>query len=159
LDNAANINGSDNTLGIDGDSDKLNRVLISFDVGAIPSGATVESAVLTLCYASGPSGGAQGRAHDLHRATSGWTETLVTWLLQPAFSPAATDSIIVPAAKMCVSFDVQPDVQAWVDGTANFGWVLKDSLEDTSGNSEAMYESRESSSSTEHPHLDVTYRP
>jgi hypothetical protein len=159
LDNVASINGNDNKLFVDGDTDKVNRVLISFDIGSIPSGATVESAVLTLCYEAAPGGGTQGRGHDLHRATSGWTEALVTWLLQPAFDPVPTDSITVPGAKVCVSFDVQPDVQTWVDGTVNFGWVLKDSLEDTSGNSEAKYHSRESSSSTEHPHLDITYRP
>jgi hypothetical protein len=158
-DAVANINGGDNRITVDGDSDKINRALIQFDVNSIPSSATVEIAMLTLCYENGPSAAAQGRTNSLHRATSGWVELVVTWLLQPSFDPVATDSVVVPAAQVCISFDVTTDVQGWVDGTSNFGWVLKDSLEDTSGNSEARYRSRETSETDEHPHLDITYRP
>jgi hypothetical protein len=158
-DHLTNINGSEDRITVDGDSDKINRALIQFDVSSIAPSATVEVAILTLCYENSPGGGTEGRTNSLHRATSGWVELVVTWLLQPSFDPVATDSIIVPAAQICVSFDVTADVQAWVDGTLNFGWVLKDNLEDTSGNSEARYRSRETSETDEHPHLDVTYRP
>lgn len=159
MDHIANINGSSNELIVDGDSDKVNRALIRFDVTGIPSGATVQSATLTLCYSGNPSGGSQGHTHDLHRATSGWTELVVTWLLQPTFSPAMTDSVVVPSSEQCMTFDVASDVQAWIDGTFNFGWLLKDADESQSGSSDAKYRSREDGSPTDHPHLDITYQP
>jgi hypothetical protein len=159
MDHIANINGGSNELIVDGDNDKVNRTLILFDVSGIPSGAAVQSATLTLCYSGNPSGGSQTRVHALHRATSGWLELVVTWALQPTFSPSVSASILVPSSEQCMAFDVESDVQAWVDGTSNFGWVLKDANESQSGSSDAKYRSREDSDPLQHPHLDITYIP
>lgn len=159
MDEVADINGSANDFIVDGDSDKVNRALIRFDVTGIPSGATIVDATLTLCYSGNPSGGAQTRVHSLHRVTSDWLELVVTWALQPAFAPAVSASILVPSSEQCVTFDVASDVQAWVDGTSNFGWLLKDANEGQPGSSDAKYRSREDGSPTDHPHLDITYQP
>lgn len=159
LDNAASVNGGSNDLIVDGDSDKVNRALVLFDVSGISSGATVQDAKLTLCYSGNPTGGSQGHVHSLHRVTSGWLELVVTWGLLPTFSSTITDSIIVPSSQQCMTFNVASDVQAWVDGTSNYGWLLKDADESQPGSSDAKYRSREDGSPVDHPRLDITYRP
>jgi hypothetical protein len=66
--------------------------------------------------------------------------------------------MVVPGSATCVTLDVTADVQAFVDGSSNFGWRLCDANEATGNNSEAIFGSRDGSSANQ-PHLDVVYLP
>ena len=91
--------------------------------------------------------------------TDSWAETTVTWNTKLAVSATVTDTIMVPAALGCVSWTVTPDVQAWVDGTANNGWRIGDQAEGTASG-DVKYRTREEIVVTaERPKLDVTYTP
>lgn len=117
---------------------------------AVGSGSLV-SATVTLTIQSstgwGPSGGGVG----LYRVTKNWTELGSTancaidsntgnsqpdcsgetaWVLNnPSVAPwpaAATDSLAMTNGQTgTVSFNVTADVQAFLSGTSNFGWVVK----------------------------------
>lgn len=55
------------------------RTLIRFDLSAIPAGQAIQSASLQLYLRYAYSGGASTNRIALHRITSSWTETGVTW--------------------------------------------------------------------------------
>jgi hypothetical protein len=57
-----------------------------------------------------------------------------------------------------MTFDVGADVQAWVDGTTNWGWGLND-RDTESGQHRVEYDTTESPQVAERPALSVTYTP
>jgi hypothetical protein len=136
--------------------DKKDRSLLMFDLSSIPPGATVNSALLTLCLVVDPGGAAVGRTHELRRGTAPWTEMGVTWNTQPTVAPTFTTALTVPATAQCVSVDATADVQAWVDGAANCGWRITD--QDEANAAPVTYGTRESALGLR-PQLDVTYTP
>lgn len=159
-DNPTKNNDTDSDMTVDGEAGKANRALVQFDVSAIPSGANVTSATLTLCYPSNPSGGSQGHVHELRMVTSAWNESTVTWDTQPTASGSVTDSITVPTSSQCMTFDVTSDVQAWVDDdTTNHGWRLNDQDEGVGPSSDAKYGTREQVNAAERPSLQISYTP
>ena len=82
----------------------------------------------------------------------------MTWNNQPNVAASATDTATTPASPACMSWTVTADVQAWVDGTANDGWRVKDSVEESSPQQGTTYRSREDTASpTDRPKLVVTY--
>src|SRR3970282_514494 len=101
--------------------DRQDRSFVRFDLSGIPPGATVLSATLTLCLPSAPGGAAVGRTHIFPRVISAWTETGVTCTTQPSVAAGPYALLSVPASG-CVSVNAGPDVQSWVNGTANYGW-------------------------------------
>ena len=118
--------------------------------------------MLTMCYAVAPSVSAQGHTHELRVVTAAWTESGsgvpgsgITWNSQPTVAATVTDTAIVPAFG-CVSFAVQADVQAWLDGAANFGWRVSDQ-DETGGAAEAFYASREFNNPALNPVLKIEY--
>ena len=89
--------------------------------------------------------------------TGSWAEATLTWNNQPTVSASVTDTITVPGAIGCVTFTVASDVQAWVDGTANFGWCIKDQNEGSTIK-DSKYRTREDAAvPAEQPKLDVTF--
>ena len=149
-------------LNVDGDATQVKRSFISFDLTSIPSGSVVAQATLTMCYAVAPSVSAQGQTHALRVVTAAWTESGsgvpgsgITWNSQPTVAATVTDTAIVPAFG-CVSFAVQADVQAWLDGTANYGWRLSDAGE-PGVPAEAVYASREFNNPALNPVLKIEY--
>jgi hypothetical protein len=154
------INGFTNDMTVDGEAGKVNRLLVGFDITAIPTGATVTSATLSLCYATNPSGGSQGRTHELRRVTSSWGELLTDWITQPTVAGSATAALTVPNTKQCMTLSVTADVQAWVDLSAtNYGWRLADGDETSGGTADARYETHDNGTSTDHPKLSIDYYP
>lgn len=144
---------------VDGELTKNNRSFVRFDTSSIPANATVTSAVLTLCYSGNPSGGSEGHTHELRMALGIWSELLTDWITQPAASSSVTDSIVVPADETCMTLDVTSDVQAWVDGSANFGWRLSDQDELSDHSADAKYGTRENGDPAKRPQLAVSYIP
>ena len=106
-----------------------HRSFAQFNVSSIAAGSTIHSAILTLCATTVP---ASTRTYDVHRVTASWVETSLTWNNQPAAAATATDSATTPGSPACMIWTVAADVQAWVDGTANNGWRVTDSVEDDS---------------------------
>ncbi|MEE9261902.1 MAG: DNRLRE domain-containing protein, partial [Dehalococcoidia bacterium] len=134
------------------DPTKVKRALVAFDLSSIGAGSTVNSATLTLCFTLVKS----GRVHELRMVTSSWVETAVVWNDQPTASATVTDTLTVPGALGCVSYTVTSDVQAWVDGTANNGWQIRDQDETTSVG-DSQYRTRENGTVSERPKLQVAY--
>jgi hypothetical protein len=50
-------------------------------------------------------------------------------------------------------------VQAWIDGTANYGWQVMDQNEGVGPSSDAKYRTRANGTTAERPHLVVSYSP
>jgi hypothetical protein len=93
----------------------------------------------------------------LRAVTTSWTETAVTWNTQPTVSGTVTDTITVPDIIGCVTWTVTSDVQAWVDGTANFGWRINDQTEGPNIG-DSRYRTREDTAvPAEQPTLDITF--
>jgi hypothetical protein len=153
--------GGDDNFGIavemkvDSHEAKNKRSFVRFDISSIPAGSTIDSATLTLCATEVP---AVARTYEVHRVTAAWVETILTWNLQPSVAATATDSATTPAAPGCMTWTVTADVQAWVDGSANDGWRVSDSVEGDVVHTEGKFRSREDILlPAEHPKLDVTY--
>jgi hypothetical protein len=113
------------------------QALLAFDgiVGnaatQIPAGASVTSATLRLQIDSAGSG------INMHRMVSDWNEATITW--NTAVNGISADGVEARAAVSLslgandantniptgpLTLDVTTDVQAWVNGTANFGWAI-----------------------------------
>lgn len=130
------------------------RSLIHFDVSSVPPGATVESAKLYMNIWTVKS----DRTNDIHRVLGSWSEPIVTWNTQPSYESTPTDSPNTGTTPgIWMEWDVTADVQAFVDGTPNYGWLLKDPIEYSDPSAYAKYYSREYADPAVRPYLEVTY--
>ena len=131
------------------------RSFLRFDVSSIPAGSTIDSATLKLCVIDVHG---STRTYNLHRVTAGWGEGTLTWNNQPAVAATATDSATTVGKGACMTWTVTADVQAWVDGTANNGWRVRDAVEE--GVDElTKFNTREHNDSGQRPKLVVSYAP
>ena len=135
------------------------RTFVRFDLApcAIPGGAVVTSASLELHMTSAPTA---GRTHEARRVAASWTETGVTWANQPlvALTPTATATTGTTSG-VPLTWDVTPDVQAFIGGTANDGWRIGDASEGSATERRAVFASAESGTAAERPVLRITYFP
>ena len=167
-------NGTVKLLTIQSQSGANDRVYVRFDLStclfAPPAGAIVRSASLRM-YVSGTLS-SQCRTYDVFRNTVAWGETSVTWANQPAgtasnlpASAGRTSSADVGAPTTCthhtsgayVTWDVAADVQAFLTGTVNDGWVLRDDVEDAATGQHNKFIAREQGTLTQAPQLLITY--
>jgi hypothetical protein len=155
-DSSTSSDGGHNDMHVDGETGKVNRAFVQFDISGLPSSATIVSATLTLCYKSDPAPGAAGHTHELRRVTAAWDEN-VTWDTAPAVS-VVSGTITVPATAQCETIDVTNDVELWMASGNNFGWRISDAAAPTSA-SEAKYTTRDDGTASEWPKLIVTYNP
>ena len=130
--------GSDILIEVKSKNGQAARGFVEFDISSIPAGSTINSATLNLCAILVPN---PSRTYDVHRVTAGWAEGTITWNNQPPVAVAATDSAATPTSPWCMTWTVTTDVQAWVDGTANNGWRVRDSVE--TDNDTGRFRSRE----------------
>lgn len=131
----------------------------------IPTGSTIHAAVLTL---SGVDADAMGDGGKFHTMLQPWnaTDTWSTWVggihadgLEAAttFNTAAGNATLNPDVQGGFNpFDVTADVQAWVNGTANYGWAVLPWAGGTNGWGIASAESVELNY---RPQLRVYYTP
>jgi len=140
-----------------------NRALLRWDQASLAQAAgsgTLTSARLELTIASlEENWGDSGRTIELHRMTHDWTELGATWncavdTVPANHRPSCTgptawnmdDSasypwVATPTATTLikngqagvVTFDVTADVQAWLAGQPNDGWLLKKTAESEPG--------------------------
>jgi hypothetical protein len=139
--------------------------LLSFDdilgngVGQIPFGSTVGSATLTLRVQNGGGG-------RMHRMVSNWSESTATYNnfhlngnstagLQ-ADNLEASSAFIGVAGSLVAVVDVTSDVQAWVNGTSNFGWGV---LPSPFANDIFTWWSSDASMAVDRPLLTVDFTP
>jgi len=140
----------------DGGTPTNRRSFVKFDVSSIPASSTVSSANLTLCATVVAS---TTRTYDVHAVSADWVEMIITWSNQPSVAASATDSTTTPSSPGCMTWDVAADVQAWVDGTSNYGWRVVDAAESAPGDYLSQFRTHENSVTAERPTLDVTYTP
>ena len=166
--------------------DSRRRGLIVFDVaGAIPAGATITSAILTLSMSQSSTG---DRTVALHRASASWGEGAsdagpsggagapasandATWLhrfwdsvfwTSPGGDFAATSSASALIGGVGIyswsSAQMTADTQAWLAApAANFGWLL---LGDESGSgSSKRFDTREHPDPAKRPVFTIEYSP
>lgn len=157
--------GSDSFLRIQ--SSGHNRSLVRFGQDAIAAAVglgSLVSAHLEL-YIEGNSNnwGSAGQRVDLLRAQEDWSETGATWncgidtsptnsqpdCVQPwgggSFDAEPTDTILhTNGLAGWVSFDVTGDVESFLAGSPNYGWIIKKNDEGQSGQVE--YTSRQGAS-------------
>ena len=109
-------------------NNRNHRSFAKFDISSIPAGSTINSATLTLCATQVANA---TRTYNVHRVTGTWAEGTITWNNQPTVAGVITGSAATPPTPACMTWTVTTDVQAWVDGTANNGWRVSDSVEDS----------------------------
>lgn len=132
-----------------------NRALIRFDQTAILAtvgAGSLASATLELTVEKATNWGSEGRTVDIHRLMADWSELGATWNCPDDTTPSnsspncaaqwdgglfaedATDSLLhTNDLSGTVQFDVTADVQAFLSGTANFGWLIKKQDEGQNG--------------------------
>jgi hypothetical protein len=130
-----------------GDPDRF-RALFKFETGLIPPNATVTSATLSLSQTNNGAGTAKA-----HIALVPWDEAVVTWgSYGNAFNPVAFKSF--STAPGLITFDVVPQVQAWVSGaTPNYGFLI-----DQAGAFQTKYRAQEWPVFGQRPTLAVCYK-
>jgi hypothetical protein len=175
-DDATGNYGTSNTMEVS--SDQTNganhRSYLRFDLTkcspAIASTANVKIATLRV-YASTIPGAC--RTQDLFRTTAAWTETgagSITWSNQPFGTtlnnpPQAQRSAFVTVGTGACTYNavgyaawtVTADVQAWVSGTTNNGWMIRDDVEDSSTPRTVIYSTNNLNTLSQAPQLVVNY--
>lgn len=153
---AAN-HGTGQKLRVQSESSANNRTLVRFDLSTIPSGAKVDSASLNLFALQVPG---EVRTYGLHRITSFWEESDVTWSKQPTGTSNYTDTVDTLGTPGWMAWDVASDVEGMLSGAlAHWGWLIEDANEydinDGVGRSE--YASREYETEDLRPVLEIAY--
>ena len=116
------------------------RGFVRFSLPTIPSGCTFTGALLRL-NARTVDG---ARTLALYRNAASWSEATLTWSNQPA-AVGTPITQAVPASPSWMEWDVTDMVQAMMaDG--NYGFQLRDSVEDAAGDFEQAFDSREAGS-------------
>ena len=133
----------------------LYRSYIIFDLSSIPDGAIIDSATL-YAYMYMRTG---SKTISAYRVLGDWAETGITWNNQPSFNFIATSvTPIGTTSNVWLSWDVTPDVLAYLQGTTNYGWVLALSDESTSSTSQHGYvRSSENCNTAQLPYLQIVY--
>jgi hypothetical protein len=151
-------NGTSTSMVVDRETTDLQRALIQFDLSSIPTGATINSAVLEL-QATQIGGLITIEAYRIDEA---WVENSVTWNNRQtgtnwstaggSFNPTAVASITTNSIGQH-SFGITTLVQGWFGGSiANDGVMI--GSPDGGGNRTITYDTREG---TTPPVLVITY--
>jgi hypothetical protein len=133
------------------DAENTSYSLMRFDgiVGngtlQVPAGSTVQSATLSYEIVD------LGDDANLHEMASSWSES-VTWDQFQSFSYLPNPIAIAPGGVFQASCDVTQSVQAYVDGSPNYGWVFV-----STGNDSVTTYSRERNIQSWRPSLVVTF--
>jgi hypothetical protein len=131
------------------------RTFVRFDLSSIPTSARVDSATLRLTMFGAPSA---SRTYEVDRANAAWGETTLTWNNMPTAAAATATVASGTTSNVNLSWDVTPDVGAFVANSAvNFGWQIKDTVESSTTTRTATFRSDEYATSSQRPTLTVIY--
>jgi len=115
--------GYDDYLSPDG---KIVRSLIQFDVSVIPSGISIDSAVLQVYLVDSWDYPNRTRTITTYRIGSAWSESSVTWNTRPSCAEAYGSASVTHGSFGWYSFDVTNLVSGWVNGSLpNYGVMLR----------------------------------
>ena len=121
-------NGDDTELSVGYESGVAitTRSFIKWNLSGIPSGATINSATLSV-YVTGWSSGST-RIVAIAHPNSNWSENTIKWNNMPSTGDAITSGSLTGIGRH--TFDVTDAVNDWVDGSrSNYGVVLQSSSE------------------------------
>ena len=149
--------GTATTMAVTSKSSSGNeRSLVGFDLSGIQLNSNIVSATLSLYAATVPG---RTRSYELHAITSPWTESVVTWATMPTMASDPTSTANTSASAGWMSWNVTSDVQAMANGTlANRGWLVQDAAEGSSTAYTTVFDTREYSTDSIRPKLDISYR-
>jgi hypothetical protein len=153
----SNNYGSDNTFDVRPDNSADRRGLVKFDLTSIPSNAIITDATLYLYEKSNK----PDQVTSIYRVTSDWTENTVTWqtwnLPGGDFDSSLSYFTYFPDQNNCMlSINLTSLVQLWVNGTyPNYGMLLYS----TGPNHIISYVTKEDTTASERPKLEVVYAP
>lgn len=151
--------GTATTLDVRSSSAGDRRVFVQFSLTtcSIPANSLITAANLKLRMYAAPTA---SRTYEAHRVSASWTETGITWTNQPAVAASATSSVVTgTTSNVTLTWAVTADVQAYVDGTANNGWRIKDLTENSSTARTGQFRSAEYGTASQRPILEITYYP
>ncbi len=144
--------GYDDYLSPDG---KIVRSLIQFDVSAIPSGTSIDSAVLRAYLVEAWDYLNKTRTITAYRIGSSWSESSVNWNTRPSCAEAYGSDSVTHGSWGWYSFDVTNLVSGWVNGSlSNYGVMLRGPEVSGSDSSWRSFSTREGPYT---PQLTVTY--
>ncbi len=142
-----------------------SKALIAFDLSAIPSGAIISSATLSLFadlnssngYAGTPTYGTDNASY-LNRVTSAWDEMTVTWNTTP--TTTTTDQVLLAQSTSTsqdyLGTDITAFAQYWVQNPAqNYGMMIE--MITSSAYNSLLFCSSDNGNSSKRPKLTVTY--
>ena len=160
--------GGANYLQINDESSWQQRPLLRFGLATVPYGARIVSATLELHNSSTNAAGT-ATVHRLTRSfvegtrAGGGTADGATWATYDGsdgwssaggdFDPTPVAEANVDASSGWVSWDITPLVDAWLNGAANDGLLIRS----TDGLKQAKFASREDADPTLRPKLTITY--
>jgi hypothetical protein len=164
-----------------GDTDYTKRIIIKFDLSAMPSGSIILSAYLQLYYYSYSQGDPAGRTYNAYRVTEDWVEgdgppgtKGATWNDADKFVPDpwaipggvwtsedVASSIVPPATGQWMSWDVTGIVKDWIEnGHSNYGFIILDPNDGVSStDASARFYSREFTTAGLRPVLKIDWLP
>jgi hypothetical protein len=154
-DSATTNYGSDTTFDVRPDNGADRRGLVRFNLSGIPTNATITSAKLYLYEKSNKT----GQVTYTYRVTTNWNESIVTWnsWTTPGgdFDSSISYFTYIPDQNNCMlTLDITSLVQLWVNGTyPNYGLLLYS----TGPNHTISYVTREDTTLSEQPKLDIVY--
>jgi hypothetical protein len=150
-------------------TNKNSRPLLRFDFSALPAGATISNATLSLLDYT-RNGDPTGRTYDTCRVTqTGWVATQATWNLYGTgatwvvaggdFTETSKASATVPSAGNWIDFDVTTLAQWFQANASNIAiFIVKDQNEDSgAGDLGCYYRSNWYGTTAERPKLVITY--
>jgi hypothetical protein len=165
--------GTSTTNDVASSSAANRRLYVQFDLSGcrpvIPATATVRLASLRLYASTLP---ANCRTLDIFRVTAAWTEAGITWNNQPfgttlnnPAQSARTDSFDAGTPGGCenkvagyvTGANVTADVAAFVSGTANSGWMIRDDVEDSNQARTTTFSAKNLGTLSQAPQLVVSY--
>ena len=142
--------GTDDELKVRSKSGSDNRrAFVNFDVSSVASGSEVTGATLRLFLKDAP---------GVPRITDNWTEDSLDWDPQPGNAGVTDDVASGTTNDVWLEWDVTSDVQGFVSGDlTNYGWMVRDSSEDSSTGREGKFRSSEDGNELQRPQLVVDF--
>jgi len=131
--------------------------LIEFDLSAIPTGSTINSATLSLFHSDNTQ--FSDVTYNAFRVTSAWAEGTVTFNTAPAFDPVAVSSLTFSgASRVFRDWSVTSVVQGWVSGAfANNGLWIEEIP--AAGTGTAFFASSDNLTEDWWPRLTIDFEP
>ncbi len=146
--------GNGGNLYIKSKNSRNRRTYIKFDFN-FPPETNILSSELKLFMKSVPP---ESRTYEARRANNPWIESEIAWNSQPSAADSPTDSVDSGASPDWLSWDVTSDIQGFAgDLYQNYGWQLKDSVENSIADRQAKFYSRENANSDLRPILEVNF--